>query len=39
MYYGNDWALIIPLANEEAEFEQFIAALCVMLDRLNSGTV
>lgn len=39
MYYGNDWALIVPLANEEAEFEQFIAALRAVLDRLNSGTV
>ncbi|MBX2973395.1 MAG: glycosyltransferase family 2 protein [Flavobacteriales bacterium] len=39
MYYGNDWALVIPLANEEAEFDLFIAALCAMLDRLRSGTV
>lgn len=39
MYHGNDWALIVPLANEEAEFAMFITALRTMLDRLNSGTV
>jgi dolichol-phosphate mannosyltransferase len=39
MYYGNDWALIIPLANEEKEFDQFIQALTRVLDRLKSGKV
>lgn len=39
MYFGNNWALIIPLANEEDEFETFIQALRSTLDRLNSGTV
>lgn len=39
MYYGNDWALVIPLANEEAEFDGFVDALRLMLDRLASGTV
>lgn len=39
MYYGNDWALVIPLANEEAEFGSFVDALGLMLDRLASGTV
>jgi dolichol-phosphate mannosyltransferase len=39
MYFGNNWALIIPLANEEEEFETFIQALRSTLDRLNSGTV
>jgi dolichol-phosphate mannosyltransferase len=39
MYFGNNWALIIPLANEEEEFETFIQALRATLDRLNSGTV
>jgi dolichol-phosphate mannosyltransferase len=39
MYYGNDWALVIPMANEEAEFGIFSDALCAMLDRLESGKV
>lgn len=39
MYYGNDWALVIPMANEEAEFEIFADALRTMLDRLASGKV
>lgn len=39
MYYGNDWALVIPMANEEAEFEIFADALRAMLDRLESGKV
>lgn len=39
MYYGNDWALVIPLANEGAEFDGFVEALRLMLDRLASGTV
>ncbi len=39
MYYGNNWALIVPLANEEKEFYPFIAALCQILDRLRSGKV
>ncbi|MBL7950993.1 MAG: glycosyltransferase family 2 protein [Flavobacteriales bacterium] len=39
MYYGNDWALVIPMANEEAEFEIFADALRTMLDRLESGKV
>lgn len=39
MYYGNDWALVIPLANEEEEFTMFADALRAMLDRLRSGKV
>ena len=39
MYYGNDWALVIPMANEEAEFEIFAEALRAMLDRLEAGKV
>lgn len=39
MYYGNDWALIIPLANEEEEFDMFTEALGSTLDRLRSGKV
>lgn len=39
MYYDNDWALVIPLANEEQEFELFTSALTSVLDRLESGRV
>lgn len=39
MYYDNDWALVIPLANEEQEFELFTGALKDMLDRLTTGKV
>lgn len=39
MYYGNDWALIVPLANEEEEFGMFADALRSTLDRLQSGKV
>ncbi|MCB0771458.1 MAG: glycosyltransferase family 2 protein [Flavobacteriales bacterium] len=39
MYYDNDWALVIPLANEEEEFDLFMGALASVLDRLNSGKV
>jgi dolichol-phosphate mannosyltransferase len=39
MYYDNDWALIVPMANEEKEFQVFIEALQKILDRLASGTV
>jgi len=39
MYYGNDWALVVPLANEENEFTLFVAALKSVLDKLRSGRV
>lgn len=39
MYYDNDWALVIPMANEEAEFQMFMDALTQVLDRLSSGHV
>jgi dolichol-phosphate mannosyltransferase len=34
-----DWALVVPMANEEAEFPAFISAVRQMLDRLGSGAV
>jgi dolichol-phosphate mannosyltransferase len=34
-----DWALVVPMANEEAEFPAFISAVRQMLDRLGSGVV
>jgi dolichol-phosphate mannosyltransferase len=39
MYYNNDWALVVPMANEEREFEAFTNALCKILSRLETGTV
>lgn len=39
MYYGNDFAIVIPMANEEREFNLFIDVLRKVLDRLESGSV
>jgi len=39
MYYDNNWALIVPMANEEKEFLPFIHELVKILDRLNNGTI
>lgn len=37
MYFNNDWALVIPMANEEKDFDVFISELKKVLDRLQSG--
>lgn len=34
-----DFALVIPMANEEPDFDEFVSALRQMLDFLGSGTV
>ena len=34
-----DWALVVPLANEEADFPPFIAAVQTVLDQIGSGAV
>jgi dolichol-phosphate mannosyltransferase len=39
MYKDNDFAIIIPMANEENEFKPFVNELKQVLDRLESGTV
>ena len=39
MYYDNDWALVIPMANEEEEFGLLEKALRTVLDRLETGRV
>lgn len=36
---ANDWAVVIPMANESADFEPFIGVLQPVLDRLRGGTV
>lgn len=39
MYFNNDWAVIIPMANEENDFDPFISLLQMVLDKLESGKV
>ncbi len=39
MIYSNDWAVVIPMANEAPDFEAFMGVLRPVLDRLGSGTV
>lgn len=39
MYYDNNWAVVVPLANEEKDFAPFVAVLTEVLDRLGSGKV
>jgi dolichol-phosphate mannosyltransferase len=39
MVYDNNWALIIPMANEEKEFHPFINEVKKILNRLKSGKV
>jgi dolichol-phosphate mannosyltransferase len=39
MYYDNNWAAVIPMANEEADFNLFIQELTTVLNRLQTGTV
>ena len=39
MYYGSNWAVVVPMANEEKEFEPFVKALADVMDRLDSGAV
>jgi dolichol-phosphate mannosyltransferase len=39
MYYDNDWAVVVPMANEEKDFYPFVEVLTRVLDRLASGKV
>src|SRR6185295_11102245 len=39
MYYDNDWAVVVPMANEEKDFQPFIDVLRRVIDRLASGKV
>lgn len=34
-----DWAVIVPMANEEKEFDEFVSLLSLVLDELKSGSV
>ena len=39
MYFNNDWAVIVPMANEEEDFDMLATSLTEVLDRLESGKV
>jgi dolichol-phosphate mannosyltransferase len=39
MYFNNDWAVIIPMANESKDFDELALVLKVVLDKLDSGKV
>jgi dolichol-phosphate mannosyltransferase len=39
MYFNNNWAVIIPMANEEADFSELASVLSFVLDKLESGVV
>ncbi|MCX7846948.1 MAG: glycosyltransferase [bacterium] len=39
MYFDNNWAVVVPMANEEPDFVPFVTTLSRVLDRLQSGTV
>ncbi len=37
--YPNNWAVVVPLANEEAELPEFAAALRALMDAMEGGRV
>lgn len=37
--YPNNWAAVIPLANEELEFPELVEALKLVMDAVDGGTV
>ena len=37
--YPNNWAVVIPLANEETELPEFAEALRAVMDAAEGGTV
>ena len=37
--YDCNWAVVVPMANEEKEFDPFTSALTSVLDKLESGTI
>lgn len=39
MKQNNDFALVVPMANEEADFNPFVLALTCILDKLECGKV
>ena len=39
MYFNNDWAVIVPMANESNDFKDLSTVLTFVLDKLESGKV
>lgn len=39
MYFNDNWAVVVPMANEETDFDPFVEVLTLVLDRLESGAV
>ena len=39
MIYSNDWAAVVPMANEAPDFDAFIGVLRPVLDRMGGGRV
>lgn len=39
LFLEENWALVVPMANEEPDFAPFYAALAAVLNQLQSGTV
>lgn len=39
MYFNNNWAVIIPMANESSDFQELTSVLTFVLDKLESGKV
>lgn len=37
--YPDNWAIVVPLANEEAELPEFVTALQSVMDSIGGGTV
>ena len=37
--FENNWGLVVPMANEASDFAPLLAAVTVVLDKLQSGTV
>jgi dolichol-phosphate mannosyltransferase len=38
-YLENNWALVVPMANEGPDFDPFVSSVKAILDKLGSGTV
>jgi dolichol-phosphate mannosyltransferase len=39
MYYYKKWAIVVPMANEEADFKPFIEMVNLVINTLNPGNV
>ena len=39
MFYYKKWAIVVPMANEEADFKPFIQLLNFVIDELHPGNV